>query len=350
MKPDIIIKSSATLMDALKQMDTQGRKLLVVLENKKFQGVLSIGDLQRAILKQIPLESEVSEILRTIITVAHPNDSMEKIKEMMMELRSEAMPLVNDAKELVEIIHWEDVFGSNQKAASEHMDLPVVVMAGGKGTRLRPLTNVIPKPLIPVGEKTMLETIVESFTQYGCSTFHVSVNFKADMIRYYLENNPVEGATFSYFQEPKPLGTAGSLSLLKDQIKDTFFVTNCDILVEQDYTEIYKYHKENNNELTVVGALKHFDIPYGTLEAGENGILKDITEKPSMTYLINSGLYILEPHLIDEVPEDEFYHITHLIGKLMKENRRVGVFPVSEKSWKDIGEWKEYFKFIDLKL
>ncbi len=350
MKPDIIISSSATLMDALKQMDAQGRKLLVVLKDEKFQGVLSIGDLQRAILKQIPLETNISEILRTIITVAHPSDSEEKIKEMMMELRSEAMPVVNDAKELVEIIHWEDVFGATKKADVEHMDLPVVVMAGGKGTRLRPLTNVIPKPLIPVGEKTMLETIVESFTQYGCSTFHVSVNYKADMIRYYLENNPVEGASFSYFEEPKPLGTAGSLSLLKDQIKDTFFVTNCDILVEQDYTEIYKYHKENNNELTVVGALKHLDIPYGTLEVGENGILEDITEKPSLTYLINSGLYILEPHLIDEIPTDEFYHITHLIARLMEENRRVGVFPVSEKSWKDIGEWKEYFKFIDLKV
>lgn len=350
MKPDIIISSSSTLMDALKQMDAQGRKLLVVLENELFRGVLSIGDLQRAILDQKPLETTISEVLRTIITVAHPNDSKEDIKAMMLRLRSEAMPVVNDEKQLIEIIHWEDVFGSSEKAKENTMNLPVVIMAGGKGTRLRPLTNVIPKPLIPVGEKTMLELIVESFTKYGCDTFHMSVNYKAELIKYYLENNPIENASFSYFEEPKPLGTAGSLSLLKDQIKDTFFVTNCDIIVEQDYTEIYKYHKENNNELTVVGALKHIDIPYGTLEAGENGILKSITEKPSLTYLINSGLYILEPHLIDEVPEDEFYHITTLINRLMEEKRRVGVFPVSEKSWKDIGEWKEYFKFIDLKV
>ncbi len=350
MKPDIIISASSTLMDALKQMDAQGRKLLVVLKEDIFQGVLSIGDLQRAILSQKPLETKISEVLRTIITVAHPNESKEAIKAKMLELRSEAMPVVDDQKKLIEIIHWEDVFGAAKKAEENSMNLPVVIMAGGKGTRLQPLTNVIPKPLIPVGEKTMLETIVESFTQYGCDTFHLSVNYKADMIRYYLENNPVENAEFSYFEEPKPLGTAGSLSLLKDQIEDTFFVTNCDILVEQDYTEIYKYHKENNNELTVVGALKHIDIPYGTLEAGENGILKEITEKPSLTYLINSGLYILEPHLISEIPQDEFYHITHLIGKLMEEKRRVGVFPVSEKSWKDIGEWKEYMKFIDLKV
>ncbi|GAB5418343.1 MAG: nucleotidyltransferase family protein [Crocinitomicaceae bacterium] len=350
MKPDIIISASSTLMDALKQMDAQGRKLLVVLENEIFQGVLSIGDLQRAILSQKPLETKISEVLRTIITVAHPSESKEAIKAKMLELRSEAMPVVDDRKKLVEIIHWEDVFGTTKKAEENSMNLPVVIMAGGKGTRLRPLTNVIPKPLIPVGEKTMLETIVESFTQYGCDTFHLSVNYKAELIRYYLENNPVENAKFTYFEEPKPLGTAGSLSLLKDQIQDTFFVTNCDILVEQDYTQIYKYHKENNNELTVVGALKHIDIPYGTLEAGENGILKEITEKPSLTYLINSGLYILEPHLIAEIPNDEFYHITHLIGKLMQEKRRVGVFPVSEKSWKDIGEWKEYMKFIDLKV
>lgn len=350
MRPDIIISASSTLMDALRQMDAVGRKLLVVLEDEIFQGVLSIGDLQRAILSQKPLETKISDVLRTIITVAHPNDSRDDIKAKMLELRSEAMPVVDDNKKLIEIVHWEDVFGAAKKAEENSMNLPVVIMAGGQGTRLRPLTNVIPKPLIPVGEKTMLETIVESFTQYGCDTFHLSVNYKAELIKYYLETNPVENASFSYFEETKPLGTAGSLSLLKDHIKDTFFVTNCDILVEQDYTEIYKYHKENNNELTVVGALKHIDIPYGTLEVGENGILEDITEKPSLTYLINSGLYILEPHLIEEIPNDEFYHITHLIGKLMKENRRVGVFPVSEKSWKDIGEWKEYMKFIDLKV
>jgi len=350
MRPDITIPASATLMDALKLMDKVGRKLLVVIEDDKFKGVLSIGDLQRAILKQQPLETSILSVLRSIITVAHPNDSKEFIKKKMLELRSEAMPVVDDEKRLVEIIHWEDLFGSTKKVQQNSMNLPVIIMAGGKGTRLRPLTNVIPKPLIPVGEKTMLETIVESFTQYGCTTFHVSVNYKAELIRYYLEHNPVDNATFSYFEEPKPLGTAGSLSLLKGQINDTFFVTNCDIIVEQDYSEIYKYHKENNNELTVVGALKHIDIPYGTLEAGENGILQSITEKPSLTYLINSGLYILEPHLIDEIPHDQFYHITHLIAKLMQEDRRVGVFPVSEKSWKDVGEWKEYFKFIDLKV
>lgn len=347
MNQEIIITPEVSLMSALKRMDELKRKLLIVAEADMFVGVLSIGDIQRAIIKQTDLSSEVKNVLRTIITVAKSTDSLHSIKAQMHEFRMECMPVVDENNKLVKIIDWEDVFGTEREEEREKLNMPVVVMAGGEGTRLRPLTNVIPKPLIPVGEKTMLETIVESFTKHGCSDFHVSVNYKSDLIKYYIKENPVEGANFSFFVEPKPLGTAGSLHLLKDQINVPFFVTNCDILVDQDYAEIYKYHKENKNELTVVAALKHISIPYGTLETGKNGILESITEKPELTYLINSGLYILEPHLLEEIPTNEFYHITTLINKLISEKRRVGVFPVSEKSWRDIGEWKEYFKFIN---
>ncbi len=341
------IPPDTSLVECLKKMDEIDQKLLVITEGRKFISVISIGDIQRAIINNIDLNALASEIIRGIITVASTKDSLESIKANMMELRAECMPVIAENGDLENIIYWKDLF-EERKEKLEQLGCPVVVMAGGMGTRLRPLTNVIPKPLIPVGEKTMLETIVESFTKHGCSDFYVSVNYKSDLIKYYIDANPVEGANFSFFTEPKPLGTAGSLHLLKDLIKVPFFVTNCDILVDQDYAEIYKYHKENKNELTVVAALKHISIPYGTLETGEDGILEKITEKPELTYLINSGLYILEPHLLDEIPTNEFYHITTLINKLISEKRRVGVFPVSEKSWRDIGEWKEYFKFINI--
>jgi NDP-sugar pyrophosphorylase family protein len=142
------------------------------------------------------------------------------------------------------------------------------------------------------------------------------------------------------------LGTAGSLSLLKGKIDKTFFVTNCDIKIDQDYAEILKYHLENKNELTVVAAVKSYEIPYGTIETKENGLLASMAEKPEIRLNINTGFYILEPQLIDEIPQDTFYNITDLIEKLQSEGRRVGVFPVTQNSWKDIGEWKEYLHLI----
>jgi NDP-sugar pyrophosphorylase family protein len=221
-------------------------------------------------------------------------------------------------------------------------------MAGGFGTRLKPLTNVLPKPLIPIGKKTMLEEIFDRFSFHGCNQFFVSVNYKAELIEYYIENQKLP-FDINYFKEDKPMGTAGSMSLLKGKINDTFFVTNCDILVEQDYSEILAYHKTNKNEITIVAALKSFHIPYGTIETGDNGKLLLLTEKPDVTFKINSGMYILESHLIDEIPNDQFFHITDLIEKVKGRSGKVGVFPISEKSWKDVGSWSEisqYYKNV----
>ena len=141
------------------------------------------------------------------------------------------------------------------------------------------------------------------------------------------------------------MGTAGSLRLLRDKINSTFFVSNCDILIEEDYASILDYHRTNNNELTVVAAVKTFSLPYGTIITGEDGILESIEEKPTFSFKINTGLYILEPSLLDDIPDD-FFHITHLMEKLKSEGRRVGVYPISQNDWKDMGDWSEYLKMI----
>jgi len=217
-------------------------------------------------------------------------------------------------------------------------------MAGGRGTRLAPLTNIWPKPLIPVNEKTIIEDIMDKFVEVGCNKFYLSVNYKAEVIKQYFENLNSSYYQISYIQEEKPLGTAGSLYLLKDKIHSAFFVTNCDILIDEDYTAIYDYHKANHNEITMVAAIKSFPIPYGTIETKEGGQLNSIQEKPELSFKINTGMYILEPNLLKEIPENEFLHITTLIEKLHQEGRKVGVFPVSEGSWSDIGNWEEYIK------
>ena len=341
-----IIQIDAILLSALKQMDKIDKKLLLVFEENRFVNIISVGDIQRAILKNNPLSTPVKYILRNNTRIAHENDSFETIKKTMEEFRMECMPVLSGDKELINVFFWEDVFDERERRISANLKLPVVIMAGGKGTRLKPITNILPKPLIPIGEKTIIENIMDRFLEVGCNEFYVSVNYKAEMIKHYFNTLNNSDYKIHYFKEEKPLGTAGSLYLLKDKISKTFFVSNCDIIIDTDYSEILNYHQDNNNELTIVAALKHYPIPYGTIETGENGSLESLIEKPELTFKINSGMYILEPHLLNEVPNNEFFHITQLIEKIQKRNGKVGVFPVSEGSWKDIGDWDEYLKQI----
>lgn len=343
---DVSIDKNAPVISALKLMDRKHVKLLMVLDQGHYHSLLSIGDIQRAIIAAVDLQSPVESILRKKVNVAKTSDSRDEIVANMKKLRNEFMPIIDDEGNVVDVIFWRDLFDNYSSRIKKTFNLPVVVMAGGQGSRLRPLTNVLPKPLIPIGEQTMMEDIMDRFVDCGCHNFYVSVNYKADTIRRYFENLDKPQYHVEYFQEDKPLGTAGSLHLLKDRISDTFFVSNCDIIIDEDYSEILDFHRQNKNEITVVAALKNYSIPYGTLETGDAGLLTGLTEKPNLTFKINTGMYILEPHLIQEIPEDEFYHITFLIEKLIRKDRRVGVFPINEGSWTDIGNWNEYMKYI----
>lgn len=336
------IDKSSSLLDALQKMNTHFIKLLLVFEEKKFIGLISIGDIQRYFINHQTFDKSVEAAMRSNFKVASDSDTLEEIKDTMIKYRTEFMPVINTASRLVDIILWEEVFDSAVSFGESNLNIPVVIMAGGKGTRLRPITNIIPKPLIPVGEKTIVEIIMDRFIRMGTKDFFLSVNYKAEMIKAYFDNIDDKEYEISYCYENKPLGTAGSLNLLKNKLHSTFFVSNCDIIIEQDYSEMYDYHKENNNELTLIVAVKHLKIPYGTIEVQEDGLLNKLKEKPEFTFLVNAGLYLLEPNLIDEIPEDKFFHITDLIEKIKNRGGRVGVFPVNESSWMDIGQWGNY--------
>ena len=168
------------------------------------------------------------------------------------------------------------------------------------------------------------------------------------MIRQYIDGIENKPYSVDYFIEQKPLGTAGSLYLLKDKVHQTFFVSNCDILIDQDYEEVYRWHKENKNEITSVAAIKNYHIPYGTLEIEKDGLLRKLIEKPDLTFYVNAGVYLIEPHVLQEIPENEFFHITSLMEKVKVRGGRVGVFPVSEGAWLDVGNWVEYNKTQEL--
>lgn len=338
------VQHTVSIISVLEKMDLLRLKLLLVYDVNEFVGLVSVGDIQRAIIRNYSLSTPVCEILRKDFIVGKINESVDAIRQKMISIRAEFMPILDESNNVIKVVFWNDIIKTEKLPPNRIVDIPVVIMAGGKGMRLQPITNILPKPLIPIGDRPIVEHIMDRFVHVGCSNFLFSVNFKADMIKYYFTSISRGGYSIDFFEENKPLGTAGSLNLLKGKINSTFFVSNCDIIIDQDYSDIYDYHKKYSNELTLVAALKHYKIPYGTIESGENGILNSMVEKPDLTYKINAGLYILEPHLLDEIPEGEFFHITHLIDKIKKRNGRIGVFPVSEKSWRDIGEWDEYLK------
>ncbi len=344
---DRIISSWATLIEAMKRMDEIKVKMLFVFDGENFHGIITIGDIQRAIINNVMLTEPVSKIVGKNKKYARPNDDCEQVRSKMLALRAECMPVVDDKGDLVDVYFWGDFFKHSAPQHRERIDLPVVIMAGGKGTRLRPLTNVLPKPLVPVGDKTILEVILDQFESIGCHKFYMSVNYKADMMQYYL-NQLAHHYDIEFLMEEKPLGTIGSVSLLKGKINTPFFVSNCDSINEQDYRDVYDYHINNHNDMTVVTLVKSFKIPYGVIETGEDGLMIDLKEKPEHTYMVNSGVYILNSELIDEIPDGEFFHITHLMEKVKARGGRVGCFPVSEESWHDMGEWPEYLKMINV--
>ena len=342
------IQSTMTLIQSLKKMDETKVKMLFVFDGEKFLSILTIGDLQRAIIKGIAMDAQVSTFLDTNKQFCSQDESREEVREKMLRLRSECMPVVDENGNLIEVHLWKDMFKHDDHYHRPKIDQPVVIMAGGKGTRLKPITNVIPKPLVPVGDKTILEVIMDQFEGIGCKKFYMSVNYKADMMEYYLSQLEHK-YDIEFFMEDKPLGTIGSVSLLKGKISTPFFVSNCDSINDQDYRDVYDYHIQNKNDLTIVTMVKTFRIPYGVIETGENGLMESLREKPELNYQVNTGVYILNPELIDEIPEGEFFHITHLMEKVKARGGRVGCFPVSENAWHDMGEWPEYLKMIGVR-
>ena len=343
----ITVESNETLLSVLHKMDLSSHRLLIVMKNGLYFGLVSIGDIQRAIIKGVSLNSPIEPILRRNTTAASIHDDLEAVKDEVRRDMAEFMPIIDDGGQVADVIFLKDIIEGDITVDRQKIDLPVVIMAGGKGTRLKPITNVIPKPLVPVGDKTILEVIMDQFESIGCHKFYMSVNYKADMMKYYLSQLDHK-YDIEFFMEDKPLGTIGSVSLLKGKINTPFFVSNCDSINEQDYRDVYDYHIENHNDMTIVTMVKSFKIPYGVIETGEDGLMVELKEKPEQTYQVNTGVYILNPEMINEIPEGEFFHITHLMEKVKAKGGRIGCFPVSEQSWRDMGEWKEYLKMINV--
>ncbi len=341
---DLTISPGATLIEALRTMDKAGHKLLLVMEAGRFVSVVSIGDVQRGLLKGVGFEAPVREILRRNITIGRPGQPAREVERMMLDQRMEFLPVVDEERRLAGVVFWEDVIGPTFSPGAALPGTRVVIIAGGQGVRLRPLTYVIPKALIPVTEKPIIHEIIDRFRAQGAGEFLVSVNYKGDMIERYFSDLGAPGMSIRFLYEDSPTGTIGSLRAMRGHLGETFFVTNCDILVEQDYGMILDYHRSNRNIMTLVSAVKNVPIPYGILETREDNLLAAIREKPTHVLQVNAGMYVLEPGVLGLIPPDGSFDVTQLIEALQARGDRIGVFPITERSWMDIGEWSEYLR------
>lgn len=332
---EFLIDEEATMINAMEQLDKTSTKILFVTKSGDFVAALTDGDIRRWILKKGNLDAKVKNIANYNPKFLYEVEK-NKSKEFMKMHSIEALPIVDDNMNILTVILWND----EEVELKRSLEVPVVIMAGGLGKRLYPYTKILPKPLIPIGEIPIVEHIINRFNQHGSDQFYLVVNHKKNMIKAYF--NEIEKAyKVDYVDEDKPLGTGGGLSLLKGKINSTFILSNCDILIEEDYEKIYNYHKKEKNLITMVCSLKNIRIPYGVIEISETGEIESMKEKPELSFFTNTGMYIVEPKIIEELEEYKPIGFPDIIEQYKAKGEKIGIYPISENSWMDMGQIDE---------
>ena len=340
----VLVKPDMPLREALKQMDKAALQVLIVVDDEdKLLGIITDGDARRAIMNGIDFKEPVSSIMtKNPIAMPYSDDKNEALK-LMKKYVLRHIPVIDKENKVIGLVLWRD-FLNDGKVAYSSKDTLVVIMAGGEGARLDPFTKILPKPLIPVGEKPIIELIMDNFRKHGFNKFLISLNYRAEMIKMYFSENP-NNYQIDYVQEKKFLGTVGSLSLIKSKLRDTFILSNCDIIIDANFDSLLSYHKENKNKVTILAVMRHIRIPYGVLKM-QNADLDELIEKPEYHFIVNSGIYALEPNIIDLIPENEPMDMPDLLLLAKKKGFKIQVYPMS-CSWFDVGEWEEYKKAME---
>ncbi len=329
----LIVSKDDTVLQAMRRLSETAMHILLLTEDGKLTGVLTDGDIRRFILAGGELSSSCALAANSNPKTVLPGD-FSGAERLFRSVDTSCVPVVNEDGVLVDLYLEKET--SHYKSS---VCLPVVIMAGGLGTRLYPYTKILPKPLIPVGDIPIIEHIINRFAGFGCENYHVIVNHRKEMIKAYFNEGGRHDINF--VNEDTPLGTAGGLSLLKNRVSDTFFLTNCDILVDADYAGIYAEHKSKGNLITVVSAFKHIVIPYGVIKLSEGGEISEFSEKPRIDVLTNTGFYLVEPQVIEELADNTPTTMPDIIDHYRNKGERVGVYPIREDAFMDMGQLEE---------
>ncbi len=343
----VFITPSVSITQALKQLDKAATKVLLVVDDSlRLLGTISDGDIRRYILRSGTLEGTVEQAMNPDPIVAFQDHHLSHtaLRELFIRRSLSVLPVVDHEKRVVNYWTWRELFAEEDHPSVQSAALanvPVVIMAGGKGTRLDPFTRVLPKPLIPVGDKTIIEHIIDRFRQYGAQQFYITVNYKAEMLEAYFQGlQPPYDVVF--VREPEFLGTAGSLALLRDTLSTDFILSNCDIILDIDFADLVSFHREQQSSLTSVVAIQHHRIPYGVVQMQNGGQIQKIIEKPEYTFPVNAGVYVMSPRIFQYLPEATAVDMPQLIDTLLQSQETVLGYPVPSSAYLDVGQWAEY--------
>ena len=333
---NLIIDLQTSVCDAMRIIDRSDLKILFIADGKHLVGSLTDGDIRRFLFNGGTLNDKAEKAANHKPRTAR---SQKQASELYNRQYFIAIPVLDGCGNIIDIYVGEEVPQKEPK----QLHVPVVINAGGKGTRLDPFTRVLPKPLIPVGELPIIEQIMQQFQKLGCDDFSVIVNYKKELIKTYFRENESQYKV-TWYDETVPLGTGGGLSLLKGKLDSTFFFTSCDTLLLSDYDSMLRFHRENGNAVTMICAWKNVTIPYGIVEMGKNGAIEQMREKPELSFLTNTSIYLVEPEVVEEIPDNTPITFPEVIQAQLNRGKKAAAFPVSESEWLDMGQLSELEK------
>lgn len=338
-----MVSDTKSVKEVIEYMEENDIKtVFVVDESKRMQGLFTYGDMRKFFLKDGNMANCITSAMNKspIVYSSYEEAEKERKKNKMI-----VYPVIDSERHIIDALFERDI-EENEISIEFQNDFPLVIMAGGKGTRLYPYTKILPKALIPIGEETISERIINRFVRYGCKDIYFILNHKGNMIKSYFNDIVEKKYNTHYIDEPVFLGTGGGLALLKGKIDKTFILSNCDILINADIDCLLKTHKLQKNKITFVCAMKDMVIPYGVINTNEDGKIESMVEKPELSFLTNTGVYVIEPEVIEELEDNEFIHLPDIAKKYLDKGENIGVFPISGKAWFDMGQFSEMENMI----
>ena len=334
----ILIKPESTIHEALEIINNEALRVALVVDDKrKLLGVVTDGDIRRGLLKNLPLTARIDLVMNSSPVTAHKNSTRNQLNSLMEKYSILSIPLIED--ECVVGLETIQSINIRKKRAN-----PVFIMAGGFGTRLRPLTDNCPKPMLKVGDKPILEIVLRGFISNGFSNFYISTHFMPEVIKNHFGDGSVLGASITYVHEDHPLGTGGALGLLPEDLSEdlSLIMINGDILTNVDYERLLDFHNENTADMTVCVREYNYQVPYGVI-TGDGSKITSIVEKPIQSFFVNAGIYVIAPRVFKSIPKNYRIDMPALMEREMREEGNVLMFPVHEY-WLDIGRMDDFQK------
>lgn len=332
-----LISPDMPILEALRIIDSGAMQIvLVVDENRKLLGTVTDGDIRRGILRGISLDTPVKEVMNQKPTTVYYYETRDKILAMMKNKAIHQIPVIDDAGR---VVHIEVL---NKLLQSARRNNWVVIMAGGLGQRLKPLTDDCPKPMLKVGDKPILETIIQNFIEYGFYQFYIAVNYKAEMIETYFGDGSKWGVNIAYLREKERLGTVGALKLLPAEPVEPVIVMNGDLMTKVNFGYLLDFHHQHHSQATMCVREYQVQVPYGVVQI-DNYRLTGIVEKPVQNYFVSAGVYVLDPQTFQYIPSNQYFDMPSLFDKVIRDRRETAVFPVREY-WVDIGRMGDFEK------